>query len=179
MRFAYRDGKGAVSRRLVKPHHLVFLRARWYLVAFDLRREDWRTFRLDRVERPERIATRFEPRRLSPEDPVAFVTDKLYELAPTYRGVITLHASAEEIAPRLGSLARAVTPLSPRRSSLEMETETIEWLAALLLRLGCTFDVYEPVELTEHLREIRDRIDRSVPGTGGAVTFSPPSSSSR
>lgn len=164
IRFGYRDRGGTVSRRLVEPHHLVCLRQRWYLVAFDLRRGDWRTFRLDRVEEPNQTATRFEPRRLSPTDPVAFVRERLYELAPTHRGVIVLHAAIADVAPSLPPGAGALTPISARRCRLEVEAETIEWLAILLLRLGRDFTVLEPPELTDRLRGLGDLIARSVCG---------------
>ena len=49
MRFSYRDGADRVSERRVEPHRLVSLGRRWYLVGFDLDRDDWRTYRVDRV----------------------------------------------------------------------------------------------------------------------------------
>ena len=52
LRFAYRSRDGTDSRREVEPHALVNLGRRWYLVAWDRRREDWRTFRVDRLARP-------------------------------------------------------------------------------------------------------------------------------
>ncbi len=52
LRFDYRTGDDRTSRRHVEPHRLVSLRSRWYLVAFDLDRDDWRTFRVDRVGPP-------------------------------------------------------------------------------------------------------------------------------
>ena len=59
LRFAYRARDDAESKRLVEPHSLVNLGRRWYLVAWDCGREDWRTFRVDRIERPAPAAARF------------------------------------------------------------------------------------------------------------------------
>ena len=68
LRFAYRAGDGAESRRLVEPYRLVSARgSRWYLVAYDLEREDWRTFRVDRVSEPFATGARFAPRELPME----------------------------------------------------------------------------------------------------------------
>ena len=50
VRFAYRRRDGTASRREVEPHSLVNHGRRWYLLAWDRRREDWRTFRLDRLD---------------------------------------------------------------------------------------------------------------------------------
>src|SRR5215218_3034931 len=62
LRFAYRSRDGTASRREVEPHSLVNLGRRWYLVAWDRRREDWRTFRIDRLTRPASSGVRFTPR---------------------------------------------------------------------------------------------------------------------
>src|SRR5207247_961937 len=50
LRFTYSDRDGATSVRAVEPHRLVHTGRRWYLVAYDLDRADWRTFRVDRLE---------------------------------------------------------------------------------------------------------------------------------
>ena len=63
LRFAYRAGDGAESRRVVEPYRLVSTGQRWYLVAYDLDRDDWRTFRVDRVERPLRHRGAVRPAR--------------------------------------------------------------------------------------------------------------------
>ena len=61
------------SERRVEPHRLVSLGRNWYLVAYDLTREDWRSFRLDRLTAPRTTGGRFLPRKLPAEDAVAFV----------------------------------------------------------------------------------------------------------
>jgi len=62
MRFAYRAGDGTESRRVAEPYRLVSTGRRWYLVAYDLDREDFRTFRVDRVSEPFATGARFAPR---------------------------------------------------------------------------------------------------------------------
>jgi predicted DNA-binding transcriptional regulator YafY len=59
-RFAYGDHGGSPSRRAVEPHRIVRLGQRWYLVAWDVQKEQWRTFRLDRMRKPETIGQRFK-----------------------------------------------------------------------------------------------------------------------
>src|SRR5919106_1642178 len=73
LRFAYRSRDGTESRREVEPHTLVNLGRRWYLVAWDRRREDWRTFRIDRLSRPAANGTRFTARELPASDAAAYV----------------------------------------------------------------------------------------------------------
>src|SRR5262245_44898205 len=62
VRFTYRDGADRVSERRVEPHRLVSLGRRWYLVGFDLDRDDWRTYRVDRITDLEATGHRNTPR---------------------------------------------------------------------------------------------------------------------
>lgn len=85
LRFVYRSREGTESRRRVEPHSLVNLGHRWYLVAWDCEREDWRTFRVDRLERPSPAGTRFARRELPDKDPAAYVAaslSRIYQQRP-------------------------------------------------------------------------------------------------
>ena len=73
VRFGYADHVGADDRARVEPYRLVNLGQRWYLVAHDLVRDDWRTFRVDRLQRSPRVGHRFRPRELPAEDLAAYV----------------------------------------------------------------------------------------------------------
>jgi predicted DNA-binding transcriptional regulator YafY len=82
LRFRYRAHDGAQRGRHVEPHGLVAAGRRWFLVAFDLERDDWRIFRVDRVTEPFPTGARSVQRELPEADPAAFVTSRLY---PTFR----------------------------------------------------------------------------------------------
>src|SRR5205814_8790205 len=79
LRFAYRSRDGSDSRRDVEPHAIVNYGRRWYLVAWDRGREDWRTFRVDRLLKPASTGVRFTPRRLPAKDAAAFVKKQIAE----------------------------------------------------------------------------------------------------
>ena len=87
MRFGYQAGDGAASTRLADPHRLVAAGRRWYLLACDNDRQDWRIFRTDRIRDLQPTGTR-TPLRDLPADAGAYVAGKLYSLAPTYRDLI-------------------------------------------------------------------------------------------
>ena len=87
-------GYGTATRRLTEPHRLVCSGRRWYLLAFDNDRDDWRIFRVDRIQDPLLTAVRFTPRELPATDAASYVTGKLYSLAPTYQVVATLLLAA-------------------------------------------------------------------------------------
>ena len=65
LRFDYSDRRQAASQRRVEPHRIVNAGQRWYLVAWDMDREDWRTFRVDRIREGMSPGPRFTPRPIS------------------------------------------------------------------------------------------------------------------
>ena len=83
VRFDYRRRDGADSRRLVEPHQLVTAGRRWYLVAWDQRRHDWRTFRLDRLRVARLAGRRFTPREIPEGDAASFVANSTRPDAPS------------------------------------------------------------------------------------------------
>jgi predicted DNA-binding transcriptional regulator YafY len=167
VRFGYRANDGAETTRLAEPHRLVAAGRRWYLVAYDNNRDDWRIFRVDRVREPLATGSRVALRELPAEDAAAYVTDKMYSLAPTYQAVVTLHASAEEMAARWGNHAGDLEAIDKRTCRLRSHTDTLEWLAFRLTTLGCEFDVHEPPELAAHLHELGARVTRAAAAHAG------------
>jgi predicted DNA-binding transcriptional regulator YafY len=157
VRFRYRASDGAESRRRAEPLRLVAAGRRWYLVAFDLDRDDWRVFRADRVRDAQATGGRITPRRPPAADLAAYVLDRLYDLAPTYQAVAILAAPAEELAQRLGSAVGELTPLDGDGCRWRSHADTLDWLAFRLLGLGCAFTVEEPPELVAHLKVLAAR----------------------
>jgi predicted DNA-binding transcriptional regulator YafY len=108
VRFAYRDGQGNDTERSVEPHHLVPLGRRWYLVAWDLDRDDWRTFRLDRITDVHVTKRSFEPRPLPAPDAATFVTRRLASLPIVHEIEVVVAAPLEVVEPHLGPWGQAV-----------------------------------------------------------------------
>jgi predicted DNA-binding transcriptional regulator YafY len=166
LRFGYRAGDGTESRRLAEPHRLVAAGRRWYLLAYDNDQDDWRIFRVDRVRDLQPTGARSAPREPPGSDAAAYVTSKLYSMAPTYTAVVTLHAPAADAARRLGDAAGALEPLDERTCRLRSRADTLEWLAFRLATLGCEFDVHQPPELAEYLRALGARVTRAARSAG-------------
>lgn len=164
LRFGYRAGNGAESRRQVEPHRLVAAGRRWYLVAYDNGREDWRLFRVDRIRDPQPTGVRTEPRELPAEDAAAYTADKLSKLAPSYRAVATLHVPLEDVAGRLGERPGDLERVDERTCRLHSAAGSLEWLAFRLAVLGCEFEVHDPPELIAYLDALGARVSRSVGG---------------
>src|SRR5690606_25591749 len=96
--FAYRAADGSRTSRRVEPYRLVHTAWRWYLLAYDLERADWRTFRVDRVEGKPRTGRPFTPRKLPSEDVAAYVSDAISIHGAGVRAEILFHAPADVVA---------------------------------------------------------------------------------
>jgi len=163
LRFAYRSGDGTESRRLTEPYRLVSTGRRWYLVAYDLDRADWRTFRVDRISEPFATGARFSPRELPTGSAAEYLKQSIRRQQRTYEFEVTFAASAEHIATRLPHWMGTPEPVDEHNCRLRSATgDQVEWLAMRLALLDCDFTVREPVELVECVRELGARMTRAT-----------------
>jgi predicted DNA-binding transcriptional regulator YafY len=162
LRFAYRGRDAAETRRRVEPHTLVNLGRRWYLVAWDCDREDWRTFRVDRLDRLSPAGSRFEPRALPNDDPAAFVAANLSGAPARYQARVTLHAPASDVAERALFAGSTVEAIDDRSCELRTSDDSLDWLAVRVGILGVDFEVHEPPELVARMRELAGRFGRAA-----------------
>ncbi|WP_068166774.1 helix-turn-helix transcriptional regulator [Rhodococcus phenolicus] len=134
----------------VEPHHLVTARGRWYLVAWDLERTDWRIFRADRITPRIPTGPRFAPREVPGGDVAQFVSARFKGSEGTDRwpchGKVVLHRPAGEILPFAGDAV--VEDLGPGKCGLEAGSWSWVALAATLNRFDTDIDVVGPPELT-------------------------------
>ena len=167
VRFSYRGRDGVDTRRDVEPHSLVNHGYRWYLVAWDRLREDWRTFRVDRLARPAATGVRFAPHRLPAKDAATFVRQSIAAAPNRFEARLTLHASAEEVVSRTPFHWGQITPIDSSRCEYRTGDDDLNWLALRVLMLRVDFEVHQPPELVEHLRELAARLRRAArPGAG-------------
>jgi predicted DNA-binding transcriptional regulator YafY len=162
LRFGYRSRDGTDSRREVEPHSLINRGHRWYLVAWDRRREDWRTFRVDRLSSPASSGVRFEQRKLPAKDAVAYVEQSITAAPNRYEARVTLHAAAEDISRRVPAWWGAIEPTGARTCEYRTGDDDLGWLALRIAVLGVDFEVHEPPELIEQLQALCSRLTRAV-----------------
>jgi predicted DNA-binding transcriptional regulator YafY len=163
IRLRYEAHDGTNTNRLVEPHRLVSAGNRWYLVGYDNDRNDWRTFRVDRIDQPRATGVRVAPRQLPAVDAAAYVRRQLTTRAPTYQAVVTLHAPIDQARAGIGRGPGDLEPINDRTCRLHTHTDTLDRLAFWLLMLGCDFAVDQPPELGEHLRTLGARATRAAP----------------
>src|SRR3954470_17971572 len=162
LRFGYRSRDGTATRREVEPLSLVNLGRRWYLVGWDRRREDWRTFRVDRLSRPAATGSRFAARTLPAKDAAAYVQQGLAGAGSRYEARVTVHASAGDIAARLPWVAGALEPIDAHRCEYRTADDDLEWLALRIAMLGVDVDVHGPPELVAQLNVLSERLRRAA-----------------
>lgn len=171
LRFAYRDKDGSASRRLTEPHRLVSTGLRWYLVAYDVDRADWRTFRVDRVSEPFATGVRFAPRELPTGSAAEYLRQSIRRRQETYAFEVRFAAPADQVSARVPG--RLGVPEDDGEGGCVLRGSTgdpAQWLAVRLAMAGCEFVVREPVELVERVRELGGLLSRAggsaPPGPG-------------
>ncbi|AOW87466.1 MULTISPECIES: helix-turn-helix transcriptional regulator [Streptomyces] len=167
LRFAYRAADGTQSRRLTEPHRLVSTGARWYLVAYDLGREDWRTFRVDRVAEPFATGARFTPRELPARDAAEYLRRSLQRLGDSYEIDVLFAVPAEVAASRLPQWFGAPEATDDGTSCVLRATvsDAPEAVAVRLATTGLEFRVRRPTELADRVRELAARLVRATEST--------------
>jgi predicted DNA-binding transcriptional regulator YafY len=157
MRFEYVDGEGRRSERHVEPLRLVHTGRRWYLVAFDLDRDAWRTFRLDRIAGQPRPTGMRASKRQAP-DPVELVQRGVAIDVWEHRAVVRLATSAQRARSVISANVGSVVPIGDEVSRLEIGADDLGWVARYLLNLPFEFEVEEPDELCAELTSIGRRL---------------------
>jgi len=151
VRFDYVARDGQPTSRRAEPYRLVATASRWYLVAFDLDRGDWRTFRVDRVTELVVTGHTFSPRRL--DDPEQFVRAALASTSYRYRAHVRVAAPADELSRRVAPTVGVVEP-DDGGSMLRIGADDVAWLASYLVGLDLPFEIVGPPELRSEFRRL-------------------------
>jgi predicted DNA-binding transcriptional regulator YafY len=166
LEFVYRDHAGEESTRRVEPLRLAHNgTGRWYLVAWDLDREDWRTFRVDRVDGCPSVGPRFVPRE-PPADLAEYVARSISHSPYEHRASIKLRGSARALATRIPPWCGVLEPLDDESCVLRTGAGSIDALVCMMLLTGTDFELIEPPELAPELRRIARRLERATRGPG-------------
>ncbi|WP_435970876.1 helix-turn-helix transcriptional regulator [Streptomyces sp. Qhu_M48] len=168
LRFEYRDHGGAASRRTVEPHRLVCSERRWYLVAWDVDRADWRTFRADRIAPTPPHGPRFPPREPPAEDLAAYVAKGVSTGAYATEATIRLHVPLAEAAAAVGAADGVLTADGEDACLLRTGAHSLDVMVIHVSLIGFEFEVLDPPELVERVRALRDLLSRSLDRSAGA-----------
>ncbi|MEU8826294.1 YafY family protein [Streptomyces sp. NPDC048636] len=162
LRFAYRDHGGTVSRRTAEPHRLVCAQRRWYLVAWDVDRADWRTYRVDRITPTPPHGARVAPRRPPADDLAGYVSRGVSTAVYAERATVLLKVPLERAAARVSPSAGVLEAVDEYSCLLHTGAHGLDVMVVHIMLMGFDFEVREPAELNDHIRLIRDRLDRAL-----------------
>jgi len=157
----YADRGGRESSRRIEPVRLAHTGRRWYLVAWDLERDDWRTFRADRIRRVVESGAHFTPRKL-PQDVVTFVSQSIAYEPYSCRARLKLDGSHADLSKRIPSWIGVLESLDARHCILSVGAPSPEALVAFMLFAGVDFELLDAKELVPQLREIAGRLNRAL-----------------
>ena len=161
IRFSYTAAAGPRTDRQVEPHRLVLLGRRWYLVAYDLDRHDWRSFRLDRLAAPQGTGARFRPRPLPSADAAAFVREGVGNVTATYDVEALVEAPAAAVRERIGRWS-TVEDSGATRCRVRMTADSLDWPVMALGMAGADFRIVCPPELLDRVRHWGRRFSQAT-----------------
>ncbi|MET7297874.1 YafY family protein [Embleya sp. NPDC005575] len=174
LRFGYSSHEGKETSRVVEPYRLVHRMGRWYLVAWDIKREDWRTFRMDRITPRPPHGPRFTPRELPADgDVAAFVNQGVESVRGQVRARVLVRAPIASVADRVPPAFGSFAVVDDDTCVFETGASSIENLAVYISLLDADFEVEDPPELVAYIRRLAHRYAGATPSTDAADTARP------
>lgn len=156
VRFQYTAAGGNEQERTVEPVQMVATSQRWYLMAYDLDREDWRTFRLDRLREVTTSTWRFGKR--DHPDPVAYVQQSVTAAPYRYVARGRLRATVEQVSARVPPQVGKVEGQDGTWTLYTAGADNLDWLAMHIAHIGFETEILEPSELFDAARRLSARL---------------------
>ncbi|WP_329522435.1 helix-turn-helix transcriptional regulator [Spirillospora sp. NBC_01491] len=158
LRFDYRSHGGQQSSRSAEPHRLVHSGRRWYLVGWDVDREDWRTYRVDRLSLRRPNGPRFVPRDPPAEDLAAYTSRAISSAPYRYQARLTMHAPAEVVTGHMPPTVGAVEPVDAETCVLLCGANNLDEIVVWVALMDIGFEVHDPPELVERIAAMASRL---------------------
>lgn len=158
LRFDYSSPHSGTNRRDTEPHQVVCFNRRWYLVAFDLDRANWRIFRIDRLTPCTPRGPRFSPRELPHGDAITYLEHQLSSQTWSYRAIVRLAGSAAELASQIWPGLGALTPDGAAHCLLHVGAPSVHELMWMITTVDTDFEIVEaPPEFEQILQQHIER----------------------
>ena len=162
VRFDYQRRDGDDSRRLVEPHQLLSAGRLWYLIAWDLRRTDWRTFRLDRLSDVQLAGGRFTPRDIPGGDAAAYLTASVASIPREIETLVAVRAPYEQITEALSWVEHTPVDAEADSCTIRLRANQLDSLVMALARvaLDAPVRVIEPSAVANEMDALIDRLNQ-------------------
>jgi predicted DNA-binding transcriptional regulator YafY len=156
----YTDLHGNVTQRRVEPYQLVTTGRRWYLLAYDRDREDWRSLRLDRMSEVAARGTTFSVR--DAPDAATYISRSISSSPYRYVAKVRYRASADVVAQRFSPTSATIEPEGPNSCMVTAGADSPETLALYLAMVGCDFEIMGPPEVIAGAASMGERLRRAA-----------------
>ncbi|MFD8098890.1 helix-turn-helix transcriptional regulator [Nocardia fluminea] len=163
LRFGYTKPGDTEEARHIEPQRLVTWGPLWYLLAWDLDRDDWRVFRVDRMVAPAPTGARFQPREIPADDLVEYVVGRVSKAAWTYRARVLVHASAATVAAKI-FVPVHIEEVDEFTCHVEVGSDNPDRLALWMTQLDIDIEVIDGDELAVAFRRLATRLRRAAGG---------------
>ncbi len=173
LRFGYTKPGGDEEARHTEPHRLVTWGALWYLLAWDLDRDDWRVFRVDRMVPRTPTGARFRPRAIPQDDVVEYVVGRISKGAWKYRARLLVHTPAAELAAKI-RIPVDVEVVDESTCQVELGSDDPDGLALWLAQLDVDVEVVDGDELAVAFARLATRFRRAAGDAPTRALLSPP-----
>ncbi|MAU84296.1 MAG: DNA-binding transcriptional regulator [Gordonia sp.] len=154
LRFDYRRGDGTESRREVEPYRLVRSGLRWYLIGWDLGRDDWRSFRVDRMEPKTPTGPRFVPRELPEGGATGYLSRSLGAVYRRASARVRVHAPLATVAAMVHDEWGTIEAGDENSCELVLFSTSLVSIARWLRAFDADFTILEPPELIDECRAV-------------------------
>ncbi len=161
LRFGYTKPGGGEGARHTEPQRLVSWGPLWYLLAWDLDRDDWRIFRVDRMEPHAPTGVRFQPHVISEDDAVEYVVGRVSKAAWKYRARVLVHASAAKVAAKI-PVPVDIEAVDESTCHVELGADDPDRLALWMTRLDVDIEVVDGDELAAAFDRLAARFRRAA-----------------
>ncbi|MEV0712954.1 helix-turn-helix transcriptional regulator [Nocardia aurea] len=168
LRFGYTKHGGAERACHTEPQRLVTWGALWYLLAWDLDRDDWRIFRVDRMVAHAPTGARFPPRAIPEDDAVGYVVGRVSKAAWKYRARVLVHAPAARVAAKIHIPVR-IEEVDEATCRVELGSDDPDRLALWMAQLDVDIEVIDGDELAAAFDRLATRFRRAA-GARPSVT---------
>lgn len=156
LRFSYTDGEGRETRRHAEPYRLVSAGRRWYLVARDIDKDAWRSFRLDRMQDPLPTGQRSRP--ADPPDAARFVSEGMSTSPYRWQVRVLLDAPVEVVAARVPPTTAVIEAAGDTQCILISGSDSLDAIVMHLLMLDVPFTPLSPPELRTRCAALSRRL---------------------
>ncbi|TDC99761.1 YafY family transcriptional regulator [Nonomuraea deserti] len=169
MAFTYTDARGERTERRVEPYRQVHHLLRWYLLAWDIDRADWRVFRLDRITGPATTGHRYTPRPLPAESASDYLRRGLNRGKEP--ATVLVKAPAADVVDALRFQDAEIHSVDDTHTRITLALDSWPWLILNLAFLDADFEIDAAPHLLEACRTFGERLLAAVPaGRAGPPT---------